>query len=65
LVLVLDTVNTPLLAARVDPELVAQLDALAASTGTTRSDLVRDGIRRVLAAADNAVKPAEQVGRDD
>ena len=44
--------NTPLLAARVDPELVAQLDALAIATGTTRSDLVRDGIRRVLAAAD-------------
>jgi len=57
--------STPLLNARVDPELVAQLDALAASTGTTRSDLVRDGIRRVLAAADIAVTPAEHVGRDD
>jgi predicted transcriptional regulator len=57
--------STPLLNARVDPELVAQLDALAASTGTTRSDLVRDGIRRVLAAADIAVTPAEQGGRDD
>ena len=63
--LVLDTVNTPLLAARVDPELVAQLDALAASTGTTRSDLVRDGIRRVLAAAEVAISPTEQGADND
>ena len=57
--------TTPLMPVRISPELVAQLDALAASTGTTRSDLVRDGIRRVLAAADIAVTPTEQVGRDD
>jgi predicted DNA-binding protein len=44
--------TTPLMPVRISPEVVAQLDALAASTGTTRSDLVREGIRRVLDAAD-------------
>lgn len=35
---------TPLLNARVSPDVVAKLDALAADTDTTRSDMVRAAV---------------------
>ncbi len=41
--------NTPLLAARVDPALVAELDAIAAREGETRSALVRRAIADLVA----------------
>ena len=42
---------TPLLNARVDPETVAKLDALAAERGATRSDLVREALALILSDA--------------
>jgi len=42
---------TPLLNARVAPELVAKLDILAAERGVNRSDLVREAISQLLDAA--------------
>jgi predicted transcriptional regulator len=45
---------TPLLVARVDPELVAELDALAAREGETRSALVRRAIADLVARDNKA-----------
>lgn len=42
--------NTPLLNARVAPEVVAELDTLAAERGVNRSDLVREAIAQLLEA---------------
>ena len=36
---------------RLDPELERQLDRMAAATGRSRSELVRDALRRQLALA--------------
>ena len=40
----------PPMNARVDPAVVAELDAVAARLGTTRSAVVRDALRQLLAA---------------
>lgn len=42
--------STPLLNARVAPEMVAELDTLAAERGVNRSDLVREAIAQLLEA---------------
>lgn len=39
---------TPLLNARVDPQIVAQLDLIATERGLTRSDLVREAIAKLI-----------------
>ena len=39
---------TPMMTARVDPEMVADLDALAMKRGTTRTAIVRAAIAVVL-----------------
>jgi predicted DNA-binding protein len=49
---------TPLLNARVDTETVEALDALAGQRGTTRSDLVREALARLLAEAEQNGTPA-------
>lgn len=49
--------NSPVLAARIDPEMVEQLDALAADAGLTRSDLVREGLRLLLTETDGPPDP--------
>jgi hypothetical protein len=50
----LGAMPTPLLVARVDPELVAELDALAAREGETRSALVRRAIADLVARDNKA-----------
>ena len=45
--------TTPLMPVRIDPEIVAQLDVLAAERGTTRSGLVREAIALILDEADS------------
>ena len=49
--------NTPLLAARVAPEVVAQLDALAAQRGSTRSDVIREALALILSKAKETPAP--------
>jgi predicted transcriptional regulator len=51
--------TTPLLPVRIAPEVVAQLDALAAERGTTRSDLVREALARILDEAKQETTPAQ------
>ena len=41
--------KTSVLTLRLDPELERDLDALAAATGRTRSEIVREALRRRLA----------------
>ncbi len=36
----------PILGIRLDPDIIAGLDAIATATGTTRSDVARDAITR-------------------
>ena len=48
----LDSVKTAALTVRLDPELRRQLAHVARRTGRTRSDLLRDALRRQLAIAD-------------
>ena len=50
--------NTPLLAARVPADVVADLDALAAAQGKTRSDIVREALARILDEARQEKEPA-------
>jgi predicted transcriptional regulator len=50
--------NTPLLAARVPADVVADLDALAAAQGKTRSDIVREALARILDEARQEKAPA-------
>lgn len=50
--------STPLLNARVAPDVVAELDALAQREGVTRSDLVRRALTELLA------DPARVLGHD-
>ncbi len=50
--------NTPLLNARVPADVVAELDALAAEQGKTRSDLVREALARILDEARQDNEPA-------
>jgi predicted transcriptional regulator len=50
--------NTPITAFRIDPELLAELDALAASWDMTRSDILRTAVRSFLRDAEaQAVRP--------
>lgn len=43
---------------RIAPEVVAQLDALAAAQGKTRSDIVREALARILDEARQEKEPA-------
>lgn len=43
--------KTSALTIRLDPELAKQLDRLAARTGRSRSDIVREALRRQLAVS--------------
>lgn len=52
--------STPLLNARVAPELVAELDTIAAERGVNRSDLVREAIAQLLEAHQAAGKSKAQ-----
>jgi len=50
--------NTPHLAARVPADVVADLDALAAAQGKTRSDIVREALARIIDEARQEKEPA-------
>ena len=50
--------TTPLMPVRITPEMVAQLDALAAEQGKTRSALVREALARILDEARQDNEPA-------
>ncbi len=43
---------------RIAPEVVAQIDALAAARGKTRSDIVREALARILDEAEQNGTPA-------